>query len=103
MARARTGQAAGRMGHPNMSAAPEEPSVQCSQRVTKRSDRRHRLPPDAIGDTVILLGLSTSPRDQTVSTETGGLLHVTDWSHTPLGTMDEWPQSLKLAVGICLS
>jgi PAS domain S-box-containing protein len=49
------------------------------------------------------LGLSTSPRDQTVSTETGGLLHATDWSQTPLGAMDEWPQSLKLAVGICLN
>src|SRR4051812_22850435 len=26
-----------------------------------------------------------------------------DWSATPLGPMDQWPQALRLAVGICLN
>ncbi len=26
-----------------------------------------------------------------------------DWSRTPLGAMEGWPQSLRIAVGICLS
>jgi signal transduction histidine kinase len=34
--------------------------------------------------------------------ETGGLLLATDWAATPLGPMEQWPQSLRIAAGICL-
>ncbi|HEX6265938.1 MAG TPA: PAS domain-containing protein, partial [Burkholderiales bacterium] len=37
------------------------------------------------------------------ATHTGGLLRSTDWSSTPLGPMEGWPQSLRIAVGICLN
>lgn len=36
-------------------------------------------------------------------TETGRLLLSTDWSATPLGPMDGWPRSLRIAVSICLN
>jgi PAS domain S-box-containing protein len=35
------------------------------------------------------------------SRETGALLRSTDWSRTPLGPPEQWPQSLKLAVSLC--
>ena len=35
--------------------------------------------------------------------ETGALLRATDWSSTPLGPIEGWPQSLRIAVGICLN
>jgi PAS domain S-box-containing protein len=35
--------------------------------------------------------------------ETARLLETTDWAKTPLGPREHWPQSLKLAVGICLN
>jgi hypothetical protein len=31
----------------------------------------------------------------------GGLIRDTDWSPTPLGPVDGWPQSLRTAVEIC--
>src|SRR5687768_8216396 len=31
------------------------------------------------------------------------LVQAYDWSHTVLGPMDQWPASLKVAVGICLN
>jgi PAS domain S-box-containing protein len=31
------------------------------------------------------------------------LVRATDWSQTPLGPMDRWPQALQTAIGICLS
>ncbi|HEX2826841.1 MAG TPA: ATP-binding protein [Burkholderiales bacterium] len=31
------------------------------------------------------------------------LLATTDWSRTPLGPRDAWPQALRIAVGICLN
>ncbi|HYO07381.1 MAG TPA: PAS domain-containing protein [Tepidisphaeraceae bacterium] len=31
------------------------------------------------------------------------LVRATDWSQTPLGPMASWPQSLRVAVGICLN
>ena len=31
------------------------------------------------------------------------LVRSKDWSTTPLGPMDGWPQSLRVAVGICLN
>jgi signal transduction histidine kinase/PAS domain-containing protein len=34
--------------------------------------------------------------------EATALLESTDWSKTPLGPRSEWPQSLRLAVAICL-
>src|SRR3954462_6357800 len=36
-------------------------------------------------------------------TETGRLFASTDWSRTPLGAVDTWPTSLRIAVGICLN
>jgi PAS domain S-box-containing protein len=33
--------------------------------------------------------------------ETAALLQKHDWTQTPLGPREQWPQSLKLAVGIC--
>ena len=35
--------------------------------------------------------------------ETGRLFRATDWSKTPLGPVEGWPQSLRIAVGICLN
>ncbi|WP_305783975.1 SpoIIE family protein phosphatase [Symbioplanes lichenis] len=35
--------------------------------------------------------------------ETGRLMARLDWSRTPLGPVDDWPQSLRAAVGIVLS
>ncbi|TFY99979.1 PAS domain-containing hybrid sensor histidine kinase/response regulator [Ramlibacter rhizophilus] len=37
------------------------------------------------------------------SPQTGKLLLATDWSATPLGPMDGWPMSLRIAVSICLN
>ncbi len=37
------------------------------------------------------------------ASETGRMLLATDWSATPLGSMDGWPQSLRIAVSICLN
>jgi PAS domain S-box-containing protein len=34
--------------------------------------------------------------------ETGRLFRATDWSKTPLGPVEGWPRSLRIAVGICL-
>ncbi|NML46768.1 response regulator [Ramlibacter sp. G-1-2-2] len=35
--------------------------------------------------------------------EAGRLLLATDWSATPLGPMDRWPQALRIAASICLN
>ncbi|MGV3572631.1 MAG: ATP-binding protein [Ramlibacter sp.] len=37
------------------------------------------------------------------ATEAGRLLRSTDWAVTPLGPMEHWPLSLRIAVGICLN
>jgi signal transduction histidine kinase len=37
------------------------------------------------------------------ATETGRLLLATDWAATPLGAMEGWPLSLRIAVSICLN
>jgi signal transduction histidine kinase/ActR/RegA family two-component response regulator len=37
------------------------------------------------------------------SAETGRLLLETDWSRTALGPQEDWPQSLRIAVSICLN
>ena len=34
--------------------------------------------------------------------ETGELIRSYDWSQSPLGTIDQWPQSLKTTLGIIL-
>ena len=31
------------------------------------------------------------------------LVRAYDWSHTPLGPIEQWPQALRVAVGICLN
>lgn len=36
-------------------------------------------------------------------TEIGRLFRATDWAATALGPIDQWPQSLRIAVGICLN
>jgi signal transduction histidine kinase len=36
-------------------------------------------------------------------TEIGRLFRATDWAATALGPIDRWPQSLRIAVGICLN
>ena len=33
----------------------------------------------------------------------GALMQALDWSRTPLGSLDTWPQSLVSTVSICLS
>ena len=35
--------------------------------------------------------------------ETGALIRAMDWSKTPLGAVDTWPQSLKTSVSISLN
>ena len=35
--------------------------------------------------------------------EMASRFHAMDWSHTPLGAIGDWPQSLRVAVGICLN
>ena len=35
--------------------------------------------------------------------EMGQLMRSMDWSKTPLGAIDSWPQSLRTTVGLCLS
>jgi PAS domain S-box-containing protein len=37
------------------------------------------------------------------ASEAGRLLRETDWSRTPLGPMSGWPESLRIAVSICLN
>jgi PAS domain S-box-containing protein len=37
------------------------------------------------------------------ASETGALLRSTDWSKTPLGPVERWPRSLRIAAGICLN
>jgi hypothetical protein len=32
----------------------------------------------------------------------GARIRASDWSQTPIGPIDSWPQSLKTAVSICL-
>ena len=33
----------------------------------------------------------------------GELIRSRDWSETPLGSLDSWPQSLRTAVSICIA
>src|SRR5688572_16240413 len=33
----------------------------------------------------------------------GALVRAFDWSQTPLGPLDGWPEALRVAVGICLN
>ena len=35
--------------------------------------------------------------------EMGKLIRATDWSQTPLGPIERWPQSLRTAVSLCIS
>src|SRR5690349_897716 len=34
--------------------------------------------------------------------DTGSLMRAVDWSKTPLGPVESWPQSLRSAISICL-
>jgi PAS domain S-box-containing protein len=49
--------------------------------------------------------LPPSPHSDLVlpQSETAALLKSTDWASTPLGPLKRWPQSLRIAVGICLN
>lgn len=35
--------------------------------------------------------------------EMAGLVRAKDWSATPLGPIEHWPQSLRTTVGLCLA
>jgi hypothetical protein len=35
--------------------------------------------------------------------EMGNLVRSMDWSETPLGSIESWPQSLRTTVNICLA
>jgi len=35
--------------------------------------------------------------------ETSAILRTLDWENTPLGPIDDWPQSLRTSIGICLN
>lgn len=35
--------------------------------------------------------------------EMGALMRATDWSKTPLGAVESWPQSLRTSVSTCLN
>lgn len=35
--------------------------------------------------------------------EMGALLRAINWRDTPLGTLDDWPQSLRTTMSICLN
>ncbi|MEJ7928716.1 ATP-binding protein [Ramlibacter sp. AN1015] len=37
------------------------------------------------------------------ATEAGQLFRTIDWNTTPLGPQDAWPQSLRIALGVCLN
>ncbi|MGJ7916014.1 ATP-binding protein [Massilia sp. LXY-6] len=39
----------------------------------------------------------------TGSSETAALIRARDWSDTPLGPIESWPQSLRTTVGLCLA
>ena len=41
--------------------------------------------------------------DAGARTQTGELFSNTDWSRTPLGPVEQWPQSLRIAASICLN
>ena len=46
---------------------------------------------------------TAAPAFLTGGGEMGALMRAHDWSATPLGPIDTWPQSLRLALGICLN
>ena len=52
---------------------------------------------------------STSPPDPAIfdflsgGGELGALMRTRDWASTPLGAIDQWPQSLRTSVSICLA
>jgi len=37
------------------------------------------------------------------SSETSAILRSIDWTKTPLGAVDGWPQSLRTSISICLN
>ncbi len=49
--------------------------------------------------------MSSSPADEVFADggEMGALMRSIDWSSTPLGAVEYWPQSLRTAVSICLA
>ena len=49
------------------------------------------------------MSLSTTERSPLIGGgETGALMRAKDWSQTPLGPVEDWPQSLRTSVSICL-
>ena len=60
-----------------------------------------RRPPELINDA--LFPVQVAGRDSVPDTKTGRLLRQTDWAATPLGPIACWPQSLRIAVSICLN
>src|SRR5262245_11453585 len=59
-----------------------------------------RLSMDWMGDKA----MSAAPADWLIGGgEMGNLIRELDWSRTPVGPMESWPQSLKSAVNILLN
>ena len=66
-----------------------------------RAQPLRRRPPELIDDPLFLV--QVAGHDSVPDTETGRLLRQTDWAATPLGPIARWPQSLRVAVSICLN
>src|SRR4051812_44711297 len=51
--------------------------------------------------------VSAGPQEQSGFLSGGGemaeLIAARDWSNTPLGPIDDWPQSLRTTVSLCLA
>ncbi len=51
--------------------------------------------------------IAATPRETpdflTGGSEMGGLMRAMDWSTTPLGSVEAWPQSLRTTVSVCLN
>ncbi|AEG91659.1 hybrid sensor histidine kinase/response regulator [Ramlibacter tataouinensis] len=50
-----------------------------------------------------LLMVPTEGAGAAAATETGRMFERTDWAATPLGPVEHWPQSLRIAASICLN
>jgi len=59
--------------------------------IRNSSEKKPRLPSSPVASWLAGGGLM------------GDLVRQTDWSQTSLGPLDQWPQSLRVAVGICLN
>jgi len=56
-----------------------------------------------MSDSVIALPQSPTPGLLAEHGKMAALLHAKDWSQTPLGPIEQWPQSLRTTVSLCLA